>query len=178
MALQKIDVSLSGITPLLMHRYPMESIEAIDKKTPKEQAEIAAYRTPQNELYVPGTAIQRALVDAATFSKGKGRASLQRSAAACIMVSPEYVLLGTNEYLIDTRSVVIPATKGRTPRYRPRFDKWKISFSLEYDDALITGEQIRKIVDDMGTRVGLLDFRPACKGSFGRSVVVEWRVVA
>jgi len=31
------------------------------------------------------------------------------------------------------------------------------------------------VVDDAGVRVGLLDFRPERKGSFGRFMVVEWK---
>lgn len=31
-----------------------------------------------------------------------------------------------------------------------------------------------RIVDDCGTRVGLLDFRPERKGPFGRFVVTKW----
>jgi len=93
MATKSVQVELSGITPLLMHRYPMEEIEAIDKKPPAEQAEIAAYRVPAGEhegqLYVPGIALRQALVAGGTFSKGKGRASLQKVVSACVMVTPE-----------------------------------------------------------------------------------------
>jgi len=159
-----------------MHRFPLLPIEAIEKKSPEEQAEIAAYRDEKtNELYIPGVAIQRALVNAATYSKGKGRASLQKSAAACLMISPEYVLLGTKTYKMDARAVVIPATKGRVVRYRPRLDEWSCSFDLDYEDTLVKETEVRKIVDDMGERVGLLDFRPERKGPFGRCMVIKWQ---
>jgi hypothetical protein len=157
-----------------MHRFPLEPVAAIEKKTKEDQAEIAAYRMPTGNLYVPGTALLRALVGGAAFSKGKMRASLQKSAAACLMVSPEYLDLGTSEYIIDSRAVVVPATKGRVVRHRPRLDEWKVTFTLEYDDGLLSAVQVRQIVDDTGTRVGLLDFRPANKGPFGRFKVVLW----
>lgn len=174
--MKKIMVTMKGISPLLMHRYPLEPIEAIEKKSMQEQAEIAAYRIPgKGELYVPGTAIQRALVGAATFSKGKGRASLQKVVAAGMTISPEYVGLGTNEYEIDSRPVVIAATKGRIVRHRPRLDEWEITFEMSFDPDLITETQMRRIVDDMGQRVGLLDFRPEKKGSFGRCIVTKWK---
>ena len=172
---EKVQVTLEGITALLMHRFPLEPIKAIEKKTKEEQAELSAYRTEDGELYIPGVNIQRALVQAATYSKGKGRASLQKQAAACIMVSPEYVLLGKRDYKIDSRGVVVPATKGRIVRHRPRLDEWTVTFVLEYDDTLLSAAQVRQIVDDMGSKVGLLDFRPACKGPFGRSTVIEWK---
>lgn len=158
-----------------MHAFPMEPIEALEKKTPAEQAEYSAYRDPTtNDLYVPGVAVQRALINAATYSKGKGRGSLQKNAAACLMVLPERIPLGTKTYSLDSRPVVVPATKGRVMRHRPRLDSWSITFTLEYDDTLLKETEVRRIVDDMGKRVGLLDFRPEKKGPFGKSVVVKW----
>lgn len=175
MAIKQVNVTLKGKTPLLMHRFPLEPIKAIEKKDPEEQAEIAAYRNKEDELYVPSMNVQRALISGATYSKGKGRASLQKTAAACLMVSPEYLMLGTKKYEVDARAVVIPATKGRIVRYRPRFDKWDFSFSLEYDDELLTEEQVRQIVDDTCDRVGFMDFRPEKKGPFGRAMVTKWK---
>mgnify|MGYP001562721816 FL=1 len=164
-----------GQSPLLMHAFPLDPVEALEKKSRADQAEIAAYRDPDTGmLYVPGINVQRALVSAATYSKGKGRGSLQKVAAACLAVSPERISLNTTEYEIDSRPVVVPATKGRVMRHRPRVPEWAITFDLEWDATLLTPQQVRRIVDDMGQRVGLLDFRPEKRGPFGRSVVSHW----
>lgn len=174
--MQEAQVVITGTAPLLMHRYPMEPIEALEKRSAKEQAEISAYRHPETgELYVPGVAIQRALIGAATFSKGKGRSTLQKVAAACLFVSPEYALLGTKDFIIDSRPVVIAATKGRVVRHRARLDHWSVTVKLEWDDTLLTENQVRRIVDDCGSRVGLLEFRPERKGPYGRFVVTSWK---
>jgi len=176
METKKIGVTIKGIYALLMHRFPMEPIEALDKKSPEEQAEIAAYRHPvSKELYIPGAAIQRALVGGATYSKGKARASLQKVVAACVLVSPEHCSLGVKKFAIDARAVVMPATGGRVIRYRPRFDEWTVSLGIEFDSTLLTEKQLRKVVDDTGQRVGLLDFRPVCFGPFGRFIVTAWK---
>jgi len=170
-------VRIKGVTALLMHRFPLEPVEAIDKKSKEEQAKIAAYIDPEtDELYIPGVAVQRMLVNAATYSKGKGRASLQKAAAACLMVSPERISLGTKVYAIDSRAVVVPATKGRVIRHRPRLDNWQCEFEIEFDEVLLTEEQVHKIVNDGAARVGLLDFRPERKGPFGRFMVTQWEV--
>jgi len=175
--IKKVHVKLKGISPLLMHSYPMVPIEAIEKKSPEEQAEYSAYRDPETEeLYVPGVALQRALVGAATYSKGKKNSSLQKSVAACVFVSPERLSLGVKKYLVDSRPVVIAATKGRIIRHRPRLDHWEIAFDIEWDDTLLTEAQIRRIVEDMCSRVGLLDFRPEKKGPFGRCMVTHWSI--
>ncbi len=116
MAIRKTQVTLKGKTPLLMHRFPMEPIKAMEKKSAEDQAEISAYRNGKN-LYIPGINIQRAFIAGAAYSKGKGRASLQKQAAACLLISPEYIDLGVDHYEIDSRPVVVPATKGRIMRH-------------------------------------------------------------
>jgi len=178
MTVASVEVKIKGMSPgLLMHQFPMVPIEGYDKLLPEEQAEHAAYRDPDTKkLYIPGTAIQRSLIAAAVYSKGKGRASLQKPAAACLFVSPHIVDLGTKEYVMDSRAIVNPSTKGRIVRHRPCLPKWEVSFKIEYDETLLKEEQVRRIVDDAGSRVGLLDFRPACKGPFGRFFVTKWKV--
>lgn len=173
--MKSISVTIEGLSALLMHSYPLVPIEAIEKKTPQEQAELAAYRDPQTkQLYIPGPNVQRSFVSGASYSKGKGRGNLSRVAAACIIVDPERISLGTDKYDIDSRPVVVPATKGRVLRHRPRLDKWKCSFTIDYDETLLTASQVRRIVDDTGSRVGLLDFRPEKRGPFGRFMVTAW----
>jgi hypothetical protein len=176
--MKAVEVTLKGTSALLMHRFPLEPIEAIEKKPKEEQAEIAAYRDPETGgLYMPGVNVQRSLIAAAIYSKGKGRASLQKPVAACVMVTPERIDLGVTDYVIDSRPVVIPSTKGRIVRHRPRLDEWSITFCIEWDETLLTEDQLRRVVDDAGSRVGLGDFRPERKGPFGRSVVVGWEMI-
>jgi hypothetical protein len=173
--MKHINVVITGISPLLMHKFPLVPVEALEKKSPEEQAELCAYRDQEGQLCVPGVNVQRALVSAATFSKGKGRASLQKEAAACVMVEESTLSLGISQFVVDSRPVVIAATKGRVLRHRPRLDKWGVAFTLSFDETLITETQVRKIVDDCGSRVGLLDFRPERKGPFGRFMVTTWK---
>jgi len=171
--MKQVTVTIKGISPLLMHRFPLEPIEAVEKKPPEEQARLALYEI-DGKPYVPGVNIQRALVAGATFSKGKGRGSLQKSAAAGLFVEESAISLNGSKWVLDARPVVVPATRGRVIRYRPRFDEWELTFTLSYDELLMSETQVRRIVDDTGQRVGLLDFRPEKKGPFGRFVVTRW----
>ena len=175
--MKQIAVEIKGLSPLLMHAFPLVPIEALEKKPPEEQAELVAYRDPVTKgLFVPATAIQRCLINGATYSKGKGRASLQKNAAACVLIGPEERLpLGVDTYTVDARPIVVPATKGRVMRFRPRLDTWALTFTIDYDEHLLTEAQVRRIVDDSGSRVGLLDFRPEKKGPFGRFIVTSWQ---
>lgn len=171
-----IKCTIKGLSPLLMHRFPLVPVEAVEKLSPQEQAEHSCYRDEATkQLYIPGVAFQRALIGAARWSKGKGRASLQNEVCACVIVTPECALLGTTKFTVDSRPVVIAATKGRILRHRPRLDAWQVTFEIEFDPTLLKETQLRKIVDDAGSRVGLLDFRPERKGPFGRFSVVTWK---
>ncbi len=177
MATKKVQVTIRGISALLMHAFPLEPLVAPEKKPPEEQAEHAAYRDPDTEqLYIPGVNLQRALVAGATYSKGKGRATLQKPVAACVIVNPERILLGVKEFAIDSRRVVIKATLGSIIRHRPRLNTWEVSFEIEFDDNMLTENEVKTILDDTGKRVGLLDFRPEKKGPFGRFMVTHWEV--
>ncbi len=176
MTTKKIDVQIRGTSALLMHAFPMvPPPKGWEKGEPLEQAKFAEYRDPDTGLcYIPGVAIQRCLVQAAAYSKGKGRASLQKPVAACVLVVPERCSLGVATYTVDSRPVVIAATKGRIIRHRPRFDQWQVNFAIEYDTALLNESELREVIDNAGSRVGLLDFRPEKKGPFGRFMVVSW----
>lgn len=174
--MKQITVTIRSIAPILMNRFPMEPVENMAKRTPAEQAEVAAYRAPDGELYIPSEALRQAFIAAAVYSKGRGRASLQKVAAAAMFVSPERIGLGTTEYQIDARPVVIQATRGRVVRHRPRLDDWAASFVIEYDDSLLTETQVRQVVDHAGQLVGILDFRPQTKGPFGRFMVTAWAI--
>lgn len=172
--MKDVVVEIRGISPLLMHRFPLEPTEGLEKKTPEDQAKVSLY-TDTDGPFIPGVNIQRALVAAAAFSKGKGRASLQKVVAAGLFViEANCRLISESSWSVDSRAVVIAATKGRIVRHRPRFDRWETTFTLSYDDTLLKESEVRRVVDDAGQKVGLLDFRPEKKGPFGRFMVTEW----
>lgn len=175
--MKTIQVTIKGISPLLMNRFPMEPIAGLDKKPAEEQAQIALYEI-DGRPYIPGVNIQRALIAGSAYSKGKGRASLQKVVSAALFIDTMLCDLGegTSKWVVDARSVVIPATKGRIVRYRPRFDEWNTEFQLSFDETLLSETQVRTVVDDTGARVGLLDFRPERKGPFGRFSVIGWEI--
>lgn len=173
--IKTVAVEIAGTSPLLMHRFPLAPEENMKNQTAEVQAEAVCYRDEEsNELYLPGMNMWRALISAAAFSKGKGRASLQKPAAACLLVTPERLKLGTKKFVVDSRAVVVPATKGRVVRHRPRLNDWGVTFTVEFDDALMSINDVRRIVDDAGLRCGVGDFRPETKGPFGRFHVVKW----
>jgi len=174
--MKTINVRIEGLSPLLMNRYPLEPIKNFDKMGPEEQCRHRAHFVPDSDqLYVPGAALWKTLIVAAAFVKAeKGRGSMATLAAAGIQWPEEYLLLGQTTFTIDSRAVVNPNTKGRQVCHRPRIEAWGLSFTLHYDDDLMKEITLRAIVDNAGAKVGLLDFRPAKKGPFGKFYVTHW----
>ncbi len=156
------------------------STVAIGKKgTPREQAEKKTYVDEKGTLYIPGPNIFSCLIQAGKFHKnGKSKVTTTKSSLIPAGLSVREIVcsLGTKEWEVDSRSVVIPATGGRIMAHRPRLDEWSISFTLDVDDAMFSPDFIRKLVDDAGSKVGLGDFRPDRKGPFGKFVVTAWKV--
>lgn len=185
-----IEVTIIGATPLLMHRFSEEdqaqvssgTSHAVTRPAPEEAAERAAYRlhsingNPGN-LCIPARAILAAIRRASGLHK-IGRRSARAIIAASVFVSPPEIDLGVKKFTLDSQSVVIKATRGRVVRHRPRLDSWKAAFTLVYNDALIQDEAfLRRIVEDAGARVGILDFRPESGGSYGTFAVIGWKAV-
>lgn len=186
----QIEITIQGVSPLLMNRFTGEnelqisngtsSVQIGDKGTPRERADKKAYKDESGQLYIPGQNIYAALISAGRFHKaGKSKVTTQKTSLvpAGIFILDTIILLGTKKYEVDSRSVVIPSTGGRIMCHRPRLDEWKATFNLEVDTEIFNEKFVRLLVDDAGKKIGILDFRPERKGIFGRFVVKNWRVV-
>jgi hypothetical protein len=184
-----ISVTVEGKTPLLMNRFTEANEVKVSSGTsaaqigqrgsPRDQAILKAYMDNDGSLYIPGPNIFACIIAAGTFHKaGKSKVTTQRSSLIPAGMAVQEIIcsLGTKEFEIDSRSVVIPATGGRIMCHRPRLDRWSVKFTLETDESMFSPEFVRLLVDDAGNKVGLGDFRPARKGPFGRFSVVGWKV--
>lgn len=183
-----ISCSIEGVTPLLCNRFTDasqlnpghgSSLQG-DRGTPREQAETKLYVSADGKLIIPQPNIFRCLIDAGTYFKaGKTKVTTMRSSIipACVdLAEIEYRIQHREPWTVDTRAVRIPSTGGRILCHRPCFHDWKLDFEIKLDTSLMSVKLMREIVDAAGKRIGLGDFRPACKGPFGKFVVVNWVV--
>lgn len=192
--MERIRVEIEGTTPILMNRFTDENAQAVSggttttfapsgsKGTPREQATKKLYTDEKGVLHIPGPNLFRAVIDAGTFHKaGKSKVTTQKSSlvpAAMGIIELTIPVLnpagGAVQWEVDSRAVVIPSTGGRVMAHRPRIDRWKLAFTVEYDPTMFSPSLVRALIDDAGRRVGLGDFRPARKGPFGKFNVVGW----
>lgn len=183
-----IAVTIEGKTPLLLHRFTdqaqMDATNGTrssvtgDPGSPKAQAEAALYTDDEGRVVIPQPNLFRAIIDAGKFFKaGKSKVTTQKSSLipACVEIEELVIPIEhTEPWTVHTRPVRIPSTGGRILRHRPSFNDWRLSFTLNIDTEIIAPKLMREIVDAAGKRIGLGDFRPDCKGPFGKFVVVRW----
>lgn len=183
----EIKVTIEGISPLLMHRFndaaQMEATESTrtsavgDRGTPREQAESVLYTDERGVVGLPQPVIFSNIIEGGKFFKaGKSKVTTLKTSMipSCVFLRGVFYTITPQDWEVDIRPVRIPSTGGRILRYRPRLDKWRLSYQLELDESILAPKLLREIVDAAGSRIGLCDFRPACKGPFGRFVVTEW----
>lgn len=185
----KINVTIQGTTPLICNNFTDQAAEAAskgtrmaavgDKGTPLEQATKKLYIGLNDKPMIPQPNIFRCIIDGGTFFKaGKSKVTTLKTSMipACVEVEGvELPIKHKEPWQVDTRAVRIPSTGGRILCHRPRFDDWELKFVMDIDTEMMSAKLIREIIDASGKRIGLGDFRPACKGPFGKFVVTNWK---
>ena len=190
-----IGITIEGTVPMLMNRFTDEAAQAATSGTrksavgqqlsPEDDAESRLYTDEHGNIIMPQPNLLMCITAAGKFFKnGKSKISTQKSSLipACLAFKDVAYRVkgkggkGKASWSVDTRPVRIPSTGGRILRHRPIFHAWSISFDVDLDTDIISEGLLREIVDAAGKRIGLCDFRPDCRGPFGRFVVTKWAV--
>lgn len=177
--MKKVNVELTGITPLLMNNpanmlLTKEISLTTEKRDPFKEAEGKLYINKDKKLYVSSTAIKGCLINASAYKKF-GKYSAKPLVAGGVMIMPEEIILDNQKWEVDYRTVVLQK-RNRIPCARPKITTWKLNFTLIYNEKLIAGSELLKVImEEAGERVGLLDFRPAKLGNFGMFKVSRWK---
>jgi len=186
----RIKITISGTVPMICARFTDEAAQkassgnrtsaaAGDRGTPLEIAESGLYLGLDGKPMIPQPNVLRCLVDGGRFFKaGKKQITTKEESLlyGCLDIEgTEIPIKHKQPWKVDTRAVVIPATKGRILAHRPMFDDWELTFIAELDTSIIGEKLFREIVDAAGKRIGIGAFRPAKKGPYGRFVVKNWQ---
>ena len=181
---------IEGTRPLLWNAFSVSMLSAEKKRktgsagnNPEEWKQ-TVLATPERRLFVKGSYLYSCLREAARFTK-EGRGTLQRSVAATLQILDEEILVNRfipeemfvtpeafynakkKDVYIDVCGVRNPATRGRNIRYRVACSSgWKCSFSLVFDNTLVSKIAMRSIIHDAGNLVGLGDSRSIGSGRF------------
>lgn len=177
--MKRIEIEITGVAPLLQHRFDTENHGENKSKSkkkvynPTEEAEKCLYKN-EDGIYQPSEHIFQSMIRASTDFKFEGKKTYKDVITSGIVVSPEEIpLIIELPYEIDARGVVIQ--RARVVRWRPRFNKWKLQFTIDIlDDENISVPVVKEILEKAGATKGIGDYRPR----FGRFMVTSFKEVA
>jgi hypothetical protein len=186
-------LEIAGINKLLMHNARLSDpldphtkrlaeITSKRKKTDEDHREMARrewlgalYWNATHGIHIPGSNIERMLLDAARLSRdGK---TVERG----LFVSDDYCRLiyqgpQSPETLIDNENFRFRASikvgQQRVMRTRPAFEDWSLVANGHFDEDQISPDKLKIFVKRAGSLVGLGDWRPRY-GRFEGTVTIE-----
>lgn len=107
----------------------------------------------------------------------KGKATYRDIMKTVVVEPDEIPLLKKNgeRYKTYDEKLVVPVViqRQRIVKARPRFNSWKLCFSVEFDEKLVGPDVMREILNEGGRTVGIGDWRP----KYGRFKVAEFKVL-
>lgn len=192
-----VRVRMEGVSPLLLNAMSAEQLLAIYTKDkapktaarpqPREAADARVHRLPDGRPCVPARMLYSALVGAGQFVRLDGKKQI--STATKTVLPGMLVLTSADMPILDPATGKAAAyetdiQQGRNPNggeavcvIRPRFDAWQIECEAEVDQSVMPLTLARELFDLAGKRLGLGDFRPQRRGTYGRFAVTKWEPV-
>lgn len=175
------DLKINGISPLMQNN-PASMLVSTGKTrsqtdlAPADQARTKVYLDENDRFVHPVSAFKNAFIAAGKKYK-IGRTGAATYLAGAMLLAPDYgVILGSNglpaeSYEIDVRSVVMPSTRGRVIRGRPRFDTWGIDLQMSMNEKYWPGDDdlLYEIFEYAGQMIGVGEGRPEKRAlAFGK----------
>ena len=168
-------VPIIGVSPFLAHRFSEEAQESIavaqsgahrgkkPPRAPENEFELAQYRTADGRHGLPAAAFKRAVVAAVRYVEGL---TMTRVEGALQIPGSILPFAKHSEPAMQADRVVIG--RGTTSiAYRARYDEWSVDVPVRFQEDVISPEQLVNLFQIAGFSVGVGDWRPSCKGSFG-----------
>ena len=172
--MEKVNVKIKGIVPLLVHKYNIASTDDKAKRADKQysiedDAQKALYFDEEIGCYAPSTWIEASLRETAKDFK-QGKKTYKNTILSSVFCESEKIPLHKKTYdEIDVRAVVIQ--RNRIAKGRPKFNTWELEFVLCFDETRIKKDILKQILEEAGATKGIGDYRP----KFGRFKVVEFK---
>lgn len=194
--LVRVRVHLQGVTPLLMNAMGQEQLldlwgkkkpaRTAARPEPREAAESKLHLLPDGRPCVPVRALYASFINAGQFVRldGKRQISTEKKTILPGMLTLEDIELPILRPDGKPPTWETDIQLGKNPNggeavclIRPRFDVWQLECTVEVDQETMPLKMARELIDLAGRRIGLLEFRPQRKGTFGRFVVSYWKVL-
>jgi hypothetical protein len=193
---ETILVPVIGTSELIMHNWSEKARRIMletqqGKKTPKEPRDpeadykAAFYRIAsapgQPERYgMPVTAFKQCTVSAARFY---GKSVTMTALQQCLFFHGEMTPADRQELIEITgeprmrEDMVGVGVSGTDLRYRPGFQEWSAVLSVTFVKSMVDRGSVLSLIDAGGMGVGVGDWRPEKRGTFGCFMVDQTREV-
>lgn len=186
----QVIATMKGVSPILMNPATEELLDQLlggagarkAKRTDITAKEIASEKIirEDGQIGVPALYLFSCLVEAGRQVKldSKRAISTKESSLLPSFLSIEELFLPfidqNEEWMIDKRRGKLPKDGTAVCIVRPKFNNWAFNVTFTIDEQQIEEGKVRDLVNRAGSSVGLGDFRPACRGPFGRFKIAEW----
>ena len=191
----KTRIELTGLNPgMLMNPKTAEILETLytgkrstsmkGELKPSEAAAKKLYMNDEGKIGIPADNLFACLTEAGRMVKYDGRRSISTASSSLLagLIEFEEEFLPFNEGAEWKASMMggnlkQGAQKTAVAIVRPRFPRWQLAFMMTVDDRFVKEKIVRQLFDVAGNFVGLGDFRPSCKGRWGRFKVTKWEII-
>lgn len=183
--MQKINVTIKGIAPLLQARHPSPEEEQeilarasspkakVKNLTDKEAFEMHSYKNAKGKFYQPSEMVEAAMVKAAVNFKLEGKKTFKDLMKSGIIIDPEEIIHKNQNFVMDMRWGRNKNTGGAVWVVRPRVDEWELEFTIKLlQDERVEISTLRAILEYAGLYVGIGAWRP----KYGRFEITNFRV--
>lgn len=174
--IRSIKMTLVGDSPLIVHQWSEKAKKQMLDKQMKKAKTAHAAKDPEQDykdsLYIlpdsdgkdygfPTIGVKAAAVTAAAQCD-----MFKTEARAAFHIDGELVKIDGEPSM---REDMVRLSMGTADlRYRGEFKEWKTTFTLKYNAAVLSAEQIVNLFNTAGFGVGIGEWRPQKNGSYGR----------
>lgn len=189
-------VTITGLSPLLMHGWTQEATEKVlglggarkagkpaqhlNGKTPRDVAEQFLWLDPKGRPAIPRAALFACLREGGNWVKvGKRQVTTRDSSffGGAVYIVEDWCPIVPGDWEVEVGHAANPNTKQGVVTIRPRFDRWETSFTLGIDQDVLGEQEVRACVDHASKKIGLGSSRLERKGLNGRFIVKCWEEI-
>jgi hypothetical protein len=184
--IQTIDLTLRGIcgSPLVVHAFSEKAKKEIRDKQQKKAKKAKAERNPQEEFEaakyiddqgrecIPLTALKKSFIEAATAFDDLTKVALRQalfveSAHGPGPLVPIETLDGkwAKGRIREDAVTIGISTRGLT--YRPEYAEWMVRVKIQFNQRLVSKEQLLALVEQAGWGIGICEGRPQKSSALG-----------
>ena len=191
-------IKIKGTKPFLYHRFNIETLT--DTKKPKQGStgnnpyewKETIWEEDQR-LYIPAIYLHSGITAGGKYIK-VGRGTISKNVGSALTILDDKIYFNyklpdkleklenenmskdsSQNLFLDIRAVSNPMTKGKNVRYRLGLGHgWELEFKIEWDDSIISRDQMKGCIEAFGKLVGLSDGRSL---GFGRFELLEFKIL-